>query len=46
LAFSSETTRDDRRAESFLVTKMLGRYEDGRRVFSKTWSKTIPRDHV
>jgi uncharacterized protein len=33
-------------AESFLVTNMLDGYEDGHRIFSKTWSKTIPRDHV
>jgi uncharacterized protein len=33
-------------AQSFLVTNVLDAYEEGRRVFSKTWSKTIPRDHV
>jgi hypothetical protein len=33
-------------AESFLLTNVLDAYEHGRRVFSKTWSKTIPRDHV
>jgi uncharacterized protein len=33
-------------AESFLVTNVLDAYEDGRRVFSKTWSKAIPRDHI
>jgi putative CocE/NonD family hydrolase len=33
-------------ADSFLLTNVLDAYEHGRRVFSKTWSKTIPRDHV
>jgi hypothetical protein len=33
-------------AESFLVTNVLDAYEHDRRVFSKTWSKTISRDHV
>jgi len=31
---------------AFFVTNLVEGYEDGVRVFAKTWSRRIPRDHV
>jgi hypothetical protein len=33
-------------ADFFHLTNRLDAYEGNVRVFSKTWTKTIPRDHV
>ena len=33
-------------ASSFQVTTALDAYEDGTRIFARTWTFRFPRDHV
>jgi len=32
--------------DSFLLTDSVDAYEGGRRIFSRSWTKRIPRDHI
>jgi hypothetical protein len=41
---TSSTMSSD--AREFQLTDVLEAFEDGRRVFAKTWSRTVPRDCV